>query len=168
MFIAHLPTGYLLGHSLRSVLNWRSRLCLLIGSIFPDFDLLLFYFRDAQAIHHHTYLTHRPLIWAAVLSIGLFVSRKHPSGVILSALALGGMLHMVLDSLTGAIDWGWPLFEFAAPLVVVSATHSHWILSFLFHWTLSIELVICAVACFVWSTTRIQKTPANDRGSSIS
>ncbi|MGC1495807.1 MAG: metal-dependent hydrolase [Sulfitobacter sp.] len=168
MFIAHLPTGYLLGHSLRSVFDRSARIALVVGSILPDFDLMRFYFFDAQMIHHHTYLSHRPIIWAAMLLLGLLLSKKCAAGAMLTAFGLGGLLHMALDSIAGAIDWGWPLFSFAAPLIVVPATHDNWILSFLLHWTFAMELVLCTAAYVVWSNARKQKTPANDRGSSIS
>ncbi|MBB3992622.1 hypothetical protein GGR95_000241 [Sulfitobacter undariae] len=59
MFIAHVPAAYLLSRSLRDP---QAQIALLIGSVAPDLDLTRFYFLDGQSIHHHEYLTHRPLL----------------------------------------------------------------------------------------------------------
>ncbi len=159
MFIAHLPVGYLIGKFLPTSFDRTAYWLMLVGSILPDLDLLLFYFRDGQAVHHHTYLTHRPLLWGAVTLIGLLISRMHVVGTAFFTLGLAGLMHMLLDTIAGAINWGWPWFNMAGPMVVVPATQNHWILSFLTHWTFAVELVICAVVYFVWRRTRQRKSP---------
>tara|TARA_R110002074_G_scaffold106625_5_gene230471 strand:+ start:14842 stop:15258 length:417 start_codon:yes stop_codon:yes gene_type:complete len=108
MFIAHVSAGYLLTRSLRHVLNRTERLTILVGSLLPDVDLLLFYFRDGQSAHHHTYLTHRPVFWVAVVGLGLAAQRRHRSGRMLGVLGMAGLLHLILDAVGGAINWGWP------------------------------------------------------------
>jgi inner membrane protein len=57
---------------------------------------------------------------------------------------------MALDSIAGQIAWGWPATHHAAPLVAVPATQDWWVMSFLLHWTFTVELVICAAALLVW------------------
>ena len=160
MFIAHIPAGYLLSRSLKCVLNRAERLTVLIGSILPDLDLLLFYFRDGQMVHHHTYLTHRPILWVTVTCAGLLLARFHRSGRLLAMLGIACLLHLILDSIAGAINWGWPLFDITGPLVIVPATRSHWVLSFLTHWTFAFEIAICAVAIVIWHLSPSIKNPS--------
>lgn len=158
MFIAHLPAGYLLSQSLRLVTNRAERIGLMAGSILPDFDLLLFYFRDAQSLHHHSYLTHRPLFWAVVFIAGASASRYH-SARLLMALALGALLHLLLDTHIGMINWGWPFYDFRGPLVIVPASRSHWVLSFLTHWTFALELGLCGITVAIWHRAQKRKNP---------
>ena len=100
-------------------------------------------------MHHHSYLTHRPALWLSLLVVALLVRRWH-LGAALSAQSLGAVLHMALDSIAGQIAWGWPATHHAAPLVAVPATQDWWVMSFLLHWTFTVELVICAAALLVW------------------
>tara|TARA_R110002072_G_scaffold301704_2_gene482090 strand:+ start:293 stop:778 length:486 start_codon:yes stop_codon:yes gene_type:complete len=160
MFIAHVPAGYLLTRSLRHVLNRTERLTILVGSLLPDVDLLLFYFRDGQSVHHHTYLTHRPVFWLAVVGLGLAAQRRHRSGRMLGVLGKAGLLHLILDTVGGAINWGWPMVDIMGPLVVVPASRSHWVLSFLTHWTFAIEVAICLGAIAGWSASKATKNPS--------
>ncbi|MEM7440904.1 MAG: hypothetical protein AAF393_14995, partial [Pseudomonadota bacterium] len=63
------------------------------------------------------------------------------------ALFLAGIaLHCLLDTLTGGIMWAWPISGDLINLITVPATQSHWLLSFLVHWTFLAELAISAVA----------------------
>ncbi|MBO9396264.1 metal-dependent hydrolase [Shimia sp. R9_2] len=146
MFIGHLPAGYLLAKS--PVFARASRTVfwgVLLGSVVPDLDMLWFYFVDQGSTHHHDYLTHRPILWAAVLLIGALFKAGFLIG-----LAAGGLLHLALDSIAGKVTWGWPFSEVSMTLVTVQATHDHWIKSFLSHWTFKVELVLVAVALIVF------------------
>ncbi|MFY0680784.1 MAG: metal-dependent hydrolase [Thalassovita sp.] len=155
MFIAHLPAAYLLVKPFQNRLSRIAFAAGLLGSVLPDVDLLLFYFWDAKAFHHHEYLTHRPILWALVFLIGLLVRPSLPRlGAPVAMLGLGGLIHMVLDSIAGAIAWGWPLSEATTTMVHVPATHDHWILSFLTHWTFLNEVLICLLAGFVLLKSR--------------
>jgi inner membrane protein len=120
----------------------------MIGAVLPDVDMLYFFFVDNGMTHHHTYVTHRPAVWAALLGLSLLL-RRHPVTRPIWAMSLGGLLHMVLDSVVGAIDWEWPFFVWGIPLVTVPATFDWWVMSFLAHWTFGIEVLICltAAAC---------------------
>lgn len=145
MFIGHLPAGYLAAKSLQAAGARKAVFIgILVGSIAPDFDMLWFYLVDHGSTHHHDYLTHRPIVWACILALGL-VFRKG----LLIGFGLGGLFHLVLDSIAGKVTWGWPFFDTATTLVVVEATHDHWIKSFLSHWTFKVELVVVAVAIIV-------------------
>ncbi|MFT5631565.1 MAG: inner membrane protein [Gammaproteobacteria bacterium] len=144
MFIGHLPGGYLVARTL-----WRDTpraimVAALIGSVLPDIDLLWFYFVDQRAVHHHEYITHRPAVWAALAAIGTVFHKP-----ITLALGVGGLVHMALDSIAGAIAWGWPFSDVSRPLVVVPATHDHWVNSFLNHWTFQVEIALTLLALFV-------------------
>lgn len=120
----------------------------LIGSVAPDLDIMWFYFVDGGTIHHHEYLTHRPIFWTLLLVIVGFFRLPFLQG-----LGVGGLVHMLLDSIVGRITWAWPLSSKTFTLVEVPATQSHWILSFLTHWTFVVEIAItlCAIVVFVYS-----------------
>lgn len=111
-------------------------------------------------MHHHQYLIHRPALWVDIPIAGLMLRNRVASGTggVLVALSLGAVLHVALDSIAGRINWGWPLWDLNVTVVTVQATHSHWILSFLFHWTVLVELLICATAAVVWTRHRHRKT----------
>jgi hypothetical protein len=69
---------------------------------------------------------------------------------VLGWFAGGGLLHMVLDTTLGAINWGWPLFTFGGPFLIVPATQSHGILSFALHWTFLLEIAIYIAALWIF------------------
>jgi inner membrane protein len=146
MFIAHLPAGYLLSR-LHPALK-RDSVWVMAGAVSPDLDMLYFTLVDAGATHHHHYLTHRPALWLALCALSLLV-RHAALARPLCALSLGALLHVALDSVAGAIDWGWPIWTWGGPLVIVPATYDWWVMSFLTHWTFAVELLICLSAA-VW------------------
>ncbi len=146
MLIGHVPAGYLFGKGLQGLgCSKPLFLGVLVGSFAPDLDMLWFHFVDHGSVHHHTYITHRPIVWLTVLLAGLVLRRHFVIGV-----GLGGVLHMMLDTIAGAIAWGWPFFQHSLSLVTVPATHDHWVLSFMAHWTFQVEITICAIAAFVF------------------
>lgn len=145
MFIGHLPGGYLAARALWQQGQAPLILATLIGSVLPDIDMLWFHLVDHGTVHHHHYLTHRPAVWAVVALLGVALQRK-----VVLALGLGGLVHMVLDSIVGAIAWGWPLSQAAHPLVVVPATYDNWVMSFLTHWTFQFEIVLTLLALAVF------------------
>ncbi|MFS4439118.1 metal-dependent hydrolase [Paracoccaceae bacterium GXU_MW_L88] len=144
MLIAHLPVGYITATA-AARLGARSLFYgLLAGSVLPDIDMLWFHFVDQGAVHHHEYLTHRPVLWLLVGMIGLLFKRH-----LLIGLGIGGLLHMVLDSIAGAIAWRWPLSEATTTLVTIPATHDNWVMSFLFHWTFLSEIALLLIALLI-------------------
>ena len=153
MFIAHLPAGYLLS-KIHPVLGKRTQ-WVMLGAILPDIDLAVFYLIDGRAVHHHNYLTHRPVLWLCIGLLGVLFS-KYENSRLLVAIGVGGLSHMSLDTVAGAIVWAWPFSQVARPWVVVPATHDLWVMSFLVHWTFAIEILICAGAALIWARTRIR------------
>lgn len=142
MMVAHLPAGYLLAKATRTS-GWFFG-GIIAGSILPDFDMLWFHFVDHGAVHHHDYVTHRPIVWAIVLLAGLLLRRP-----LLKGIGIGALFHLCLDSIAGKVTWGWPIWDHPTTLVVVPATHENWVYSFLYHWTFKVELAIVAVALIV-------------------
>ena len=143
MIIGHLPAGYLAALGARRFWPAQGLFAgILIGAVLPDIDMLWFFLVDDKGHHHHSYLTHRPALWALLLAAGLFV-RKHP---ILIGLGLGGLLHVALDTTLGQIAWAWPFSDTSSPLIVVQPTHSHWLGSFMAHWTFQIEIALWGIA----------------------
>lgn len=155
MFIGHLPGAYLIFRAATPNLGKLAFAAAMIGAVAPDVDMLWFYFVDNRGHHHHSYLTHRPIVWLGFLLAGLLIRQWfQKTGTALTFFGAGGLVHMMLDSITGAVAWLWPFSDATYPLVMVQATHSHWILSFLNHWTFKVEILIAAAALFVWLTTR--------------
>jgi len=155
MFIAHAPAGYLLSR-IHPVLRNRT-FWLMVGSVLPDVDMAVFCLIGDGATHHHSYLTHRPALWTGLFLLGL-ICRCGP----LAFVALGGLLHVALDSGTGAIAWAWPFSDHAMPLIIVPATQDWWVLSFVLHWSFLIELAICTTAWLVWRN--VQRRIPHSRG----
>ncbi len=151
MFIGHLPGAYLVFRAATPDLGKLAFAAAMIGAVAPDVDMLWFYLVDNQGHHHHSYLTHRPIIWAGFLMAGMAIRVwALRTGTFLTFFGTGGLVHMVLDSITGEVAWLWPISDATHPLVLVQATHSHWILSFLNHWTFKVEIVITMIALLVW------------------
>lgn len=152
MFIAHVPTAYLMTCLSRRL--DRYRLWVLVGAVLPDADMIAFH-ALASTTHHHSFLTHRPAVWLLLLGIALLAClRWRVAGVV--ALSIGALSHLALDSVTGRIAWGWPVWQIAQPRVEVPATQDWWVLSFVLHWTFLVELALCGLALILrWR--RVQK-----------
>ncbi|ASM73496.1 MULTISPECIES: metal-dependent hydrolase [Roseobacteraceae] len=148
MFVAHLPAAYLVIRCARPNATPKLIAAVLAGSVLPDIDLLWFYLVDARQHHHHAYLPHKPVLWVLLGLAGWWRGSSVTIGV-----AAGAMLHLLLDSIVGQVTWGWPVTDWAAPLVVVPATRNWWVASFLLHWTFAIEIAICALAAVAWFTS---------------
>lgn len=149
MLTAHLPSGYLLVHSV-GVRSGAPFYAALFGSVFPDFDMLFFHFIDNHSIHHHYYWVHIPAFWAAIAIVALPLSRLFGwfKEAVLFFVAI--TLHLILDTLAGGILWGAPFSHDLFSFVVVPATQSHWVLSFVLHWTFALELLIWIAAIWVF------------------
>lgn len=147
MIVGHLPSGYILGRVLRVGTPALMFACVL-GAIFPDFDLLFFYLVDNRGFHHHKYWVHAPGFWlivsGVVVPVLLFTARKYLA--LFGAFAAGNFLHVLLDSIAGGIMWAWPFSTDLMSLVTVQPTHSHFVLSFMAHWTFWLELVLWVIA----------------------
>ena len=146
MFVAHAPAGYLLTRGLRL----RAPLWLgLLGSVFPDLDMLYFYLLDDRQHLHHSYWTHIPAFWVAMWLTGLALThgraRKFRPWVHLFVASV--LLHLALDTVCGGIRWLAPLSTDSFRLFRVTTRHGWWVANFLLHWTALFEVVILAASC---------------------
>ncbi|MGY8811625.1 MAG: metal-dependent hydrolase [Pseudomonadales bacterium] len=156
MLIAHLPSGYILATYLlervRKVpvkASWVIAAGML-GAVAPDFDMLYFFFVDHGQVHHHRYISHWPLLWLCLTTVSLgwcWLARTSVVGWLLLVFSLGGLLHVILDTLAGDIWWLAPFVDQRYALVTVPARFKPWWLNYMAHWTFVIELSICAWAC---------------------
>ena len=55
-------------------------------------------------------------------------------------------VHLALDSMVGAISWLWPWDNRPFSFFEVPATRSHWVWSFMLHWTFLAEVAIWLAA----------------------
>ena len=162
MFIAHLPSGYLLARCIKNkaTAHLSSRLILfsaLSGGIFPDLDLLYFYFIDNQQHNHHTYMSHIPLFWFIVFMMvsGLIVIlRKKTLLAIWLVFMTGIFIHLILDTVTGGILWKYPLDMNYISFSTVENKYTWWVLNFILHWTFLFEIAILFAAITVYFRDR--------------
>lgn len=154
MFIAHIPDGYLAARAAeRSGVKQRGLMAAcLLGSIFPDFDLLYFYLADACQHHHHSYFIHWPVVWMGLLLLsGLWLATTRSRAAIVSiAFAGSGLLHVALDGVVGDIQLFAPWSDEYYALATVQARYQPWWLNFFLHWSMGIELLICALAAWLF------------------
>lgn len=122
MIFAHAPLGYLTAYATRrwwqgSTLSRRQQRWLYtiagLGGIFPDIDLLYFYFVNAT-VNHRQFWTHAALPYLPVLCLGVIVMRSRSVklrwlGIICSVFSLGVYSHLLADSLVGRLIWLYPL-----------------------------------------------------------
>ena len=120
----------------------------MVGAVFPDLDLIWFYLIDDRAFHHHKYWVHAPAFVIASSAV-LVAAAKFllPKAAPLTiAFTIGWCLHVMLDAPVGGTMWLWPLTDKLYVPIEVPATQSHWILSFVLHWSFLFEVVIWLVA----------------------
>lgn len=154
MFIGHLPAGYILSPLFT---DSRAKAALLIGAVLPDIDLFYFYTIGERAAVHHSYATHTPVFWVALIGLWAVIMRfvfKQPMGIPALALLCGTLLHLLLDSITGGVFWLAPFSDAELIFFHVPARYPHWIMNFVFHWTFALELVTCAAASLLFLRRR--------------
>jgi inner membrane protein len=157
MITAHLPAGYVVGRTAQryGVHPWLM-MAALIGAVLPDLDLIWFYLIDNRAFHHHHYWVHIPGFWLPVALVSLLSLRKWspqwlpPARVFFASV----FVHLLLDTIAGSIAWGWPFSDELFHLFTVPATHGHFIASFIFHWTFSMELMVWALALYLYAKAK--------------
>jgi inner membrane protein len=149
MLTAHLPSGYLLARGVARPVPWLMPAAL-VGAVLPDLDMIWFHFVDMGSVHHHMYWPHIPLVWAGIAAVTLPVLRAFAlasTGVVFFAAIL---LHLILDTIAGGVLWAYPVSDTLFFLVTVPATQSHWILSFMVHWTFRLEIAVWLLAGILW------------------
>lgn len=157
MITAHLPSGYLLyratGRSERLILG-----ACLLGAVFPDFDLIWFYLIDDRAIHHHRNWVHAPGFWAiaALASTPLLWQLSPPLKQAGLWFFAAWFVHVCLDSIVGSVMWLWPFSDRFFQLAVVQPTHSHFVLSFMAHWSFLLEVGVWLAALALLLQRRAQ------------
>lgn len=145
MFIGHLPAGYLITKLAKTRCGSSRQLAAaaLVGSVFPDIDLLYFYLVDhARTLHHH-YLTHLPAFWLCVCALGGWSRAGR-------VFLLGVLVHLVLDTIAGGVLWLWPFSHSNVVFVDVPARYDWWVWNFIFHWTFLFELALWLAAAHLW------------------
>lgn len=166
MFIAHLPSGYILSQYIlkqfKSVATTPLVLIVgAIGAIAPDFDMAYFYLIDHQQTHHHKYISHWPILWFSLVfafSLGFCFAKQSKLVFLALVFSLGGVLHIVLDSFVGDIWWFAPFIDKPYALFSVPARFQPWWLNFIIHWSFIMELIICAWAWLIYRNDS-NKTP---------
>ena len=113
--------------------------------------MIWFYLVDRGQTHHHRFWPHIPLVWAGIAALTLPLIATIARRWLAPAAAFFGavMMHLVLDTVSGGILWLWPFSDRLYMLVSVPATRSHWVLSFLTHWTMLAELLIILTAALL-------------------
>ena len=167
MFIAHLPAGYLLTRMLQRKMHTTKYLLVgLIASVFPDLDLLYFYFIDHRQTLHHEYWTHLPFVWLSlwlVLILITLVWKKKEWFMLTMIIFSNIILHLILDTFVGGIAWLYPLSHTPLFLVTIPARYSFWVENFIFSWTFLVEILItiAAVIYRVFERTKTKKQNAS-------
>lgn len=153
MITAHLPSGYVLYRATKSPERLVFWACIL-GAIAPDFDLIWFYLIDDRAFHHHRYWVHAPGFWLMVLAVLTPVAWRLPAAYKRAVFwfMAAWFMHMCLDTIVGDIMWLWPFSEQMFRLATVPATQSHFVLSFMVHWSFALEIAVWALAAWLYVT----------------
>ncbi|MBX7147896.1 hypothetical protein K1X76_02325, partial [bacterium] len=82
MFIGHLPSSLVAFNALPD--SWKTKRNFylgLLGSIFPDIDLIWLYGIAQHKEHHHNYPTHIPFFWFVTGLFALFCCDKKSSRI---------------------------------------------------------------------------------------
>ena len=167
MIIAHLPAGYIVSKLLVrrfEIFNISETTFLwvgVIGAFFPDFDMLYFHLVDHRQHHHHTYITHYPILWLMLLTgsaLWLHYAKTKTRAAYATIFSLNGFIHMFLDTIVGDIWWLAPWVDKPFAFFTVPALYKPWWLNFILHWSFALELVILAYAIYLW-----RKSTRNNR-----
>lgn len=163
MFLAHLPAGYA-----ASVLLYRrlarpgqhERAFVIAGSLgglAPDVDMFWFYLVDHRQHHHHSYVTHWPVVWGAVLLLAFLWwrwQRKSNAAAVALIVGLNGFIHLILDTIVGDIWWLMPFVNEPFAFFTVVRQVEPWWLNFLLHWSALLEVLVIAFAVRLWLRRR--------------
>ncbi|MCO6181039.1 metal-dependent hydrolase [Ciceribacter sp. RN22] len=167
MLIAHFPAGYLLAKGV-SFGRRPGRVLffgIVAGSILPDLDMVYFHLIDNGRTHHHAYISHWPIVWVLLIVLGFgfwawgryratVVGKREAVATAMAGLGIGGLLHMLLDTVAAPLMWLAPFSAQWFEIVSVPPRHSNWVFSFVLHWTFVLELAICLGALLVFFRSR--------------
>lgn len=158
MFIGHLPAGYIITTSIQK--KWKYKKYLLVGllaSIFPDIDILYFYFIDHHQTLHHSYWIHQPFWWVIIsifTALLLFLIKKGAYWMVYRIFFINIFLHLFLDTFVGKVEWLYPYSTRSFSFFEVSARYDWWIYNFVFHWTFLLELILIVIAVYLYFMNR--------------
>jgi len=166
MFIGHLPAGYVLTKTVQKNIKTSKYLFIgLIGSVFPDIDILYFYLVDNRQNLHHGYWIHTPFYWLiiAVISFTVLWLLKKKDYMIAAIIFFSNIfLHLILDTIVGKIEWLYPFTDQAYFLFDVPVIYDFWVYNFIFHWTFLFEIGVIAWASCILIKERFLKTSYNN------
>lgn len=128
----------------------------------PDLDILWFYLIDDRQTLHHKYWIHKPIYWLGfllIITIFLYFYRKKNPIFISVVFFSNVFLHLILDTITGKIDWLYPFSNYSLALVEVPSRYNWWVWNFVFHWTflLEIAIILWAIVIFVKNNQWLSK-----------
>lgn len=115
--------------------------------------MLYFYFVDHRQHHHHTYVTHFPVVWIFLLLVAamwLHASKSKAMAALAVVFSLNGVIHMVLDTVVGDIWWFAPIVDKPLAFFTVHPVHQPWWLNFILHWSFALEVGILLWALYLW------------------
>jgi hypothetical protein len=167
MFVAHIPAGYICGKSLLQRFAGSgvpAKLLLLVsifGAIAPDLDLFYFYLIDQRRTPHHLYWPHFPLVWLVLLAASacwLRAANRKQHAALAFMFSLGGMVHVMLDTIVGDIYWLAPFRLEAFSLFIVPSLYKPWWLNFFLHWSFLLELLLV-----VWAVILFRRKDGSQR-----
>lgn len=152
MFIGHAPSGYIVASLLLKRLSNSSvpvKALIatgILGALAPDLDMIYFYLVDHRQHHHHTYVSHWPILWFGMMAASIAwmkSSRRSRHAVLAFLFCLAAVVHIILDSVVGDIWWFAPFIDQPFALFTVPAIYKPWWLNFIFHWSFALELALC-------------------------
>jgi inner membrane protein len=133
----------------------------LIAAVLPDLDLIWFFLVDHRRHVHHGYLPHLPVAWVVTLALAAAVAGALRVGrtgwLLLGVFSANVMLHLVLDTTAGGVEWLWPWSDRELVMTEVPARYHPWYLNFLLHWTFALEITVLAAAALVWWRRRSRR-----------
>lgn len=159
MIIGHAPAGYITAKLLLQHFIWRGvspRKFLMVGifgALAPDLDMFYFHLIDHRQHHHHSYVSHFPILWLGLLVISWLWMRHRISSKAASlafVFCLSGFIHLILDSIVGDIWWFAPFIDRPFAMFTVPALYQPWWLNFIFHWSFALELALWGVARLIY------------------
>ena len=163
MFLAHLPAGYIVSKFLLTKFNSgpsRKKYLLflgLLGSVFPDLDMLYFYLIDNRQHGHHSYWSHIPVYWICLLGICYVIAAIIKSRFFAKAATIFVtciLLHLLLDSFAGGgIKWLHPFSDSYLSIFSIPSRQGYWLWNYFLHWTALVELTIIGIATTIFIKT---------------
>lgn len=161
MLMAHGPIGYLIVEATK---KWwkipefskkQNRWIFMVGIIggmFPDIDLVFYYFISASQSHRQL-LTHSIVIYVAVFIIGLLLlmwSRFRYVGVVVAMFAITGISHICADMIVGMTALFSPFSTSLFGLISFEWFRDSIFLRFSLVTSIGLELLIMSLAGYVW------------------